>query len=216
MSNETPSRDSVRQRIGNWAKFSMLPPVGASVIRFIGRTMRLEMRGQDTVDELYRQGRHIIFAFWHAQQLLMPFSYRGTGYHVLISQHRDGEIIARIVRRFGHDAVRGSSTRGGTQALRAMIKLARSGRDLAITPDGPKGPCQVAKPGIIQLAKATGLPIVPIAFACSKKNSSRVGIASWSPIRSRGACISLASQSGCGVKRTTSLWRPPARHLSQP
>jgi len=215
-SNEGGVKTSLRKRIVNWLKFSMLPPVGASVIRFIGRTMRLEMRGQEAVDGLYRQGLHVIIAFWHAQQLIMPFAYRGAGYHVLISQHGDGEIIARIIRRFGHDAVRGSSTRGGSEALRALIRLGRSGRDLVVTPDGPKGPRQVAKPGVVQLAKATGLPIVPLAFACSKKNSSRAGIASWSPIHSRAACMFTENRSGCRVRRMNSRWKPHASCLSQP
>jgi lysophospholipid acyltransferase (LPLAT)-like uncharacterized protein len=161
-----------------WLKLTVLPPVAASLMRGIARTMRLETRGHEPVDALYREGRHLILAFWHAQQLMIPFGYRGRGSHVLISQHGDGEIIARIIARFGHDAVRGSSTRGGAGALRALIKVGRSGRDLVVTPDGPKGPRQVAKAGVVQLAKATGMPIVPLAFACSKKNSSRAGIAS--------------------------------------
>ena len=69
----------------------------------------------------------------------------------------------------GIEAVRGSSTRGGALALRELIRLGRSGADLVVTPDGPKGPRQVAKLGVVQLAKATGLPIVPLAFSCSKK-----------------------------------------------
>lgn len=189
-----------------WLKFSVLPPVAASLIRGIARTMRLETRGHESVDALYREGRHIILAFWHAQQLMIPFGYRGSGSHVLISQHGDGEIIARIIARFGHDAVRGSSTRGGAGALRALIKLGRSGRDLVVTPDGPKGPRQVAKAGVVQLAKATGMPLVPLAFACSKKNSSRAGIASWFRTRSRGACFSMVRRSGSrrGLRRLRS------------
>ena len=158
-----------------WLKLSVLPPVGAALIRGIARTMRYETRGQEAVDALYREGGHVIIAFWHAQQLMIPIGYRGTRAHVLISQHGDGEIIARIIARFGHGAVRGSSTRGGAKALRALIKLARSGQDVAVTPDGPKGPRHVAKLGVIQLAKVTGLPIVPLAFACSKKKL----FASW-------------------------------------
>lgn len=190
-------------RLERWLKFSLLPPVGASVVRGIAGTMRLETRGHEAVDALYREGRHIILAFWHAQQLMIPLGYRGQGSHVLISQHGDGEIIARIIARFGHEAVRGSSTRGGAGALRALIKLGRAGKDLVVTPDGPKGPRQIAKLGVIQLAKATGLPIVPLAFACSKKNSSRVGIVSWSLIRSHGASSSMESRYGCRARTTT-------------
>ena len=191
------------KHIENWLKLSVLPPVASGMIRAIGRTMRVETRGQEAVDALYRDGRHIILAFWHAQQLMIPLGYRGAGSTVLISQHGDGEIIARIIARFGHEAVRGSSTRGGAGALRALIKLGRAGRDVVVTPDGPKGPRQVAKLGVIQLAKATGLPIVPLAFACSKKNSSRAGIVSWSRIHFREVCFSTALPFGSRVRRTT-------------
>jgi len=184
-----------------WLKLSVLPPVGAALIRGIARTMRHETRGQEAVDALYREGGHAIIAFWHAQQLMIPIGYRGTRAHVLISQHEDGEIIARIIARFGHGAVRGSSTRGGAKALRALIKLARSGQDVAVTPDGPKGPRHVAKLGVIQLAKVTGLPIVPVAFACSKKNSLRAGIATWSRTRFRKASFATDVRSGSHVRR---------------
>src|SRR5215510_7893370 len=169
MSDQTQAQARLKNRLERWAKFSLLPPVGAALVWGISATMRSETRGQEEVDALYRSGGHIILAFWHAQQLMIPAGYRGTGAHVLISQHGDGEIIARIIARFGHEAVRGSSTRGGAGALRALIKLGRAGKDLVVTPDGPRGPRQVAKLGVVQLAKATGLPIVPLAFACSTK-----------------------------------------------
>lgn len=166
-------------------KLTLVPPIGAAVIRALAATMRWSVEGAETVDELYQRGQRIILAFWHAQQLMMPLCYRGSQAHILISQHRDGELIQRIVARFGFHAVRGSSTRGGVEALRELIRRGRAGSDLVITPDGPKGPRHVAKLGVIQLAKATGMPIAPLAFGCSKKNSSGAGTASWFPIRSR-------------------------------
>ena len=202
--------------IRNWLKFSFLPPVGAAVIRGIARSMQCETRGHEEMDALYRDGRHIILAFWHAQRLMIPVGYRGTGSHVLISHHGDGEIITRIIARFGHEAVRGSSTRGGAGALRALIKLGRSGQDLVVTPDGPKGPRQVAKLGVVQLAKATGLPIVPLAFACSKKNSSRAGIVSWSLICLPEASFSMVTHSGSHAKRTTLHSKRPAWNWRRP
>jgi lysophospholipid acyltransferase (LPLAT)-like uncharacterized protein len=184
----------------HWIKCSLLPPLAAAAIRSVARTMHCETRGHEALDGLYREGRNIILAFWHAQQLMIPIGYRGKGSHVLISRHGDGEIIARIIARFGHEAVRGSSTRGGAGALRALIKLGRSGRDVVVTPDGPKGPRHVAKLGVIHLAKATGLPIVPLAFACSKKNSLRAGIATWSHIRFPEGCFSMEIRSGSRAK----------------
>jgi lysophospholipid acyltransferase (LPLAT)-like uncharacterized protein len=194
------------KRVERWVKLSVLPPVGAWIIRRLGRSMRIESKGHEVADELYREGKRAIFAFWHARQLMMPFAYRGERAYVLISQHQDGEIIARIVERFGFLAVRGSSTRGGVEALRELIRLGHSGLDLVVTPDGPKGPAHVAKIGVIQLARATGLPIVPLTAACSKKNSSRAGI---------GSCSRGPGREGsfCGASRFSCRARPALRSL---
>ena len=199
-----------------WLKLSVLPPVAAALMRGVARSMRYETHGHEAVDALYRAGHHAILAFWHGQQLMMLFGYRGTGTHALISQHGDGEIIARIVARFGHKAVRGSSTRGGAGALRALIKLGRSGQDVAVTPDGPKGSRQVVKLGVIQMAKTSGLPIVPIIFACSKKNSLRAGIASWSRTHSPEAYSSMEARSGCRARLMLPCLKPFGRNLRQP
>ncbi len=161
-----------------WLAQTVIPTLGYRLIRGLGITMSWSVEGAEPVDQLYAQGKQIIIAFWHGQQLMMPLAYRGKNAHILISQHRDGEMICRIVKRFGFGAVRGSSTRGGGVALRQLIRLGRSGVDLVVTPDGPKGPRHIVQKGVIQLAQATGLPIVPLTFACSKKKSSPVGISS--------------------------------------
>lgn len=164
--------------VTNWLKLTVLPPVAAGLIWLLGKLLRIRTEGAQIVDDLYKEGTHIIIAFWHGRQLMIPIAYRGSEAHILISQHRDGELIHRIMKRFGFRSVRGSTTRGGLVALRKLIKLGKSGVDLVITPDGPKGPRQVAQMGVIHLARATGLPIVPITFSCTKKNCSGAGIAS--------------------------------------
>ena len=186
--------------IETWLKLVVLPPIAAVVIRALGRSMRIETRGQEHVDRLYLEGKHVIIAFWHARQLMMPLTYRGTLAYILISQHQDGEIIARTVERFGLRAVRGSSTRGGVEAMRELIRLGRSGVDLAVTPDGPKGPAQVAKMGVIQLARVSRLPIIPLTFSCSKKNFLGAGIGSWSHILDRA--VSFCGDHHCGSRPT--------------
>ena len=199
----------MKKRIEQWLKLSVLPPIGAAVIRGLGQTMVIEAQGYELVEALRRQGGRCILSFWHAQQLMVALEVesRGIEADVLISQHQDGEIIARIISRFGHRAVRGSSTRGGALALRELIRLGRSGADLAVTPDGPKGPRQVAKLGVVQLAKATGLPIVPLAFFCSKKNSSRAGTGLWSHSPGLVVSISGASPSGSRAMPMTRRWK---------
>lgn len=184
-SANSPAEPAMMKRVTNAVKVAVIPAVGYHVIRLLSRTMTLRVKGREHLSRRFTQGKRVILAFWHAQQLMMPLGFPGLEAHVLISQHRDGELIRRIVARFGLEAVRGSSTRGGAEAFRKLIRLGRSGYNLVLTPDGPKGPRQIAKLGVVQLARATGLPIVPMAFGCSKKNSLRAGIASSCPIRSR-------------------------------
>ena len=208
-------RNPAVKRVETWLKLSVLPPIGATVIRGLGRSMCIETKGQESIDALYQTGKRVIIAFWHERQLMMPLTYRGTQAHILISQHQDGEIIARIVERFGFKAIRGSSTRGGAIALRELIRIGRSGADLVVTPDGPKGPRRVVKLGVVQLAKATGLPIVPLAFGCSKKNSSRAGIGSWSRIHGPGVSFCGGGPSGFREMLMSRRWRRHAWSLSR-
>lgn len=179
-------------------KLSVAPPLAAGTIRLLGHTMRVSTIGGETVDELYRQGKRVIIAFWHGRQLMMPLAYRGRLASILISQHRDGEIIARIMQYFGFQAIRGSSTRGGPRAIRQLLKAWKNGEDLVVTPDGPKGPACKVQSGVIYLAKVTGLPILPLTFACSKKKSFRVGINFRFPIPAGKDCLFGANPFGWG------------------
>ncbi len=170
----------------NWFKGSVLPPLAAGTIRVFGKSMHVFTARGSVVDDLYRQGERIIIAFWHGRQVMMPLAYRGTRASILISQHRDGELIARIMKSFGFGAIRGSTTRGGVRALRQLIREGQQGGDLVMTPDGPKGPACRVQQGVLYVAKMTGFPIVPLTFACSKKKSSPVGIIFKFPIRAAG------------------------------
>ncbi|HSR10730.1 MAG TPA: lysophospholipid acyltransferase family protein, partial [Thermodesulfobacteriota bacterium] len=107
--------------------------------------------------------------------LMMPFLPKRGRVGMMVSRHRDGEFIARAVKLFGIDSLRGSTTQGGTAALRAMIRFYRDGANLAITPDGPQGPRHVVQPGVIELARQTGGPILPVTYSASRKKV----FASW-------------------------------------
>ncbi len=192
-------------------KLWLLPPLGYAAIRALGRTLRIRTLHADRVNAFWKAGRHVILAFWHGRQLMLPLCYGGSRLYILISEHRDGELIHRIVRRFGFDTIRGSSTRGGVRALRQLVRLGRSGVDLAVTPDGPRGPRCVAQPGVVELAKLTGLPILPLTVAASKKNSSGAGTASKSRCRSAGPAMRGESRSGCRPMRTVCSLRRSGR-----
>jgi len=182
-----PGREAAWRR---WA-----PPLIGALIRGVGRTMRLETVNAEGIMARWRRGETSIIAFWHGRQLMLPLAYHGSGLTILISRHRDGELISRAMVAFGFSAVRGSTTRGGAAGLRALANAGRNGRDLAVTPDGPRGPREIVQPGVIQLARLTGLPIVPLAFGASKKKSFAPGTGFSSQPRSRAAC-------SCGVTRS--------------
>ncbi len=98
----------------------------------------------------------------------MPFAYPGRPTAILVSQHRDGEYIARIAARLGFRVVRGSATRGGPRAFRELIAALADGWNVAITPDGPRGPRRQVKSGVVELARRSGMAILPVAFAAAR------------------------------------------------
>ena len=141
--------------------------VGASVVNALFLTTLSERVGTEHFERFRRVGTPVIFVFWHGQLLPLVHYHRHERIVVLVSEHGDGEYIARIIERNGFGTVRGSSTRGGTRGLRQLVRAARAGRDLAITPDGPRGPRGVFKPGALMAAQMTGLPVVPLAVGSS-------------------------------------------------
>lgn len=109
----------------------------------------------------------VIYTLWHGRLLPLTYLHRNRGIHTLISRSADGEYIARVVERWGYEAARGSSSRGGPAALREIVKAARSGKSVAITPDGPRGPRQKLKRGVLTAAQLGGIPLVPMSGAAS-------------------------------------------------
>jgi lysophospholipid acyltransferase (LPLAT)-like uncharacterized protein len=113
-------------------------------------------------------GGPFILATWHSRLFLLSYLRIGDRPLIaLISGHRDGQLISKIARMFGIHTVVGSSSRGGSQAIRDLIRLSRDGHNLYITPDGPRGPVMKAQHGIVEIARLTGLPILPAAASTS-------------------------------------------------
>ena len=147
-------------------------PYAANVlIRLVRRTMRIRYEGREVVDGFLAAGRPFVLAFWHGHLFLMRYSFPGKRITVLISRHRDGQMIARTMELFGLHASRGSTTRGGAAGLREVVRRVHEGYCVGFTPDGPRGPRRVAQPGVVMAARLARIPIVPVAFSASKKNS---------------------------------------------
>jgi lysophospholipid acyltransferase (LPLAT)-like uncharacterized protein len=143
--------------------------VGPIFIFLLGKTLRIKWVGEKNLDPIRADKGRVLYAFWHGRMLILSYSHRWQKNHVLISQHRDGELIARIIKRLGFVSVRGSTTRGGTKALFEMAKKGASGHDVAITPDGPRGPKFKVQPGAVYIAQRSGMPIIPISSSAERR-----------------------------------------------
>jgi hypothetical protein len=142
---------------------------GPFFILLLGKTLRIKWMGEENLQDIRRKNGKVLYAFWHGRMLILSYSHRRRKIPVLISQHRDGEIIARIIQRLGFETVRGSTTRGGFKAILQMANKANQGSDIAITPDGPKGPGFKVQPGTAYIAQRGEVPIIPITNSAEKR-----------------------------------------------
>ena len=161
---------------------TLAPPAAALAVRALGATLRLTEQGVESMQALWASRQPLIYAAWHGRILMVPWLNGHLGrtrgaraVRVLASRSRDGELVARWVARFGLSVVRGSSSRGGADALRALAAAVRAGQDVAVVPDGPRGPRECLQAGVVVLAAATGAPVVPLAFAAHPARR----LASW-------------------------------------
>jgi lysophospholipid acyltransferase (LPLAT)-like uncharacterized protein len=164
-------------------------------IRFVYAANRWSVESEERPRRLSEQGRPFIVAFWHGRLLMMPLAWHGlVPFHMLISAHRDGRIIAGAMGYFGIETIAGSTSRGGSAALRTMLKRLKEGGCVGITPDGPRGPAMTASIGIVNLARLARVPILPLVYATSRRRVLKT----WD-------CFHLALPFGRGVY----LWGEP-------
>jgi len=154
------------------------PAMGAVAVRLLTLTLRIR-REEAAVSPLWQAGTPAVYVVWHGRILLLPYLYGRRRAHVLASRSHDGELVARFVARFGFEVVRGSSSRGGAEALRMLARSIRDGHDVVVVPDGPRGPREMVKAGVVTLARISGAPIVPIALGAS----AEWRLSSWDEFR---------------------------------
>ena len=154
---ETPDwRHSRRKRV----EVAAIATLGYPVVRALTSTWTWKVSGAEHVDAITSAGHHPILALWHGRILAATPYFQRRGIVAMASENFDGEWIARLLGKFGYGAARGSSSRGGPAALRQLVRDARA-HGVAFTLDGPRGPAEVAQPGAVWLAKATGQPLLP-------------------------------------------------------
>ena len=134
--------------------------VGYPVVRALTSTWTWKVSGAEHVDAIANIGHHPILALWHGRILAATPYFANRGIVAMASENFDGEWIARLLGKFGYGAARGSTSRGGPAALRQLVRDVKA-HGVAFTLDGPRGPAEVAQPGAIWLAKATGQPLLP-------------------------------------------------------
>lgn len=139
--------------------------LGEGVVRLLGATWRYEVVRDPAYAAAESSREPLVYAFWHSAILPMAVLRRDEGIAVLVSRHRDGELITRVIEGLGYVTARGSSTRGGDAGVREMLAWAERGRHLAVTPDGPRGPREQAKDGVVYLTERSRRRLVPIAVA---------------------------------------------------
>jgi lysophospholipid acyltransferase (LPLAT)-like uncharacterized protein len=139
-----------------------LPFLLAPVYFFLRCTWRIREYGPPEIMHKYvRRMDPCVFAHWHGDELLLVGYYSFRGLAVLSSLSKDGTLMARTLRLLGYKVFRGSSSRGGARGLIGLIRAVKSGNQAALAVDGPKGPIYQVKPGIVDLARKTGMPIIP-------------------------------------------------------
>lgn len=131
------------------------------------------VKGENRLDEYLEQDEPILAAVWHENAAMLIPKFAAKNIHALASHSRDGEIGARMLKCFGVDCVRGSSSKGGSEALSEMVKVAPNVKALGITVDGPRGPRRKSKPGIVVLSQRTGYPIVCAAAIATKTRRAK-------------------------------------------
>jgi lysophospholipid acyltransferase (LPLAT)-like uncharacterized protein len=148
-------------------KIAILAHVGTFLLRVLGLTWRVRFLNANVVRDLTDRSAPFLYLLWHGQLLPLLWTHRNRQIAVIISEHRDGELIARIAQALGFRLVRGSTSRGAARALLNASREIESGHSVAVTVDGPRGPAGSVAPGSLVISQRTNAPMVPTAAAAS-------------------------------------------------
>lgn len=147
------------------------PPLIALLIALLSRTLRVVVEGAGHEEAIYAGGRPLILAMWHGRLLYLTHHYRRTPerYRALASPSGDGELVARVLERYGYGVIRGSSYQNPRTALRELKRAVDDGYSAVLIADGSRGPYHKAQPGSVMVSRLTGAPVLPVTVAFSRK-----------------------------------------------
>ena len=150
--------------------YSLICWIGSKYIKFVSFSNSWAFINKKYVENLWKKNEAFILCFWHGRLLMMPLSWnKEKKINVLISAHSDGQLLSKTVKYFNIETITGSSSKGGSEAIRNIIKSLKSGISIGMTPDGPRGPRMKVNSAIIKIASLTGHKIVPLSYSVKKK-----------------------------------------------
>jgi hypothetical protein len=181
--------------------------LGGRLIRLLASTWRYRVVNEEELAKLRAAGGPFVFSIWHGQLLPLLWHHRGQGVSILVSEHKDGELIAQFAESIGYGTIRGSSSRGAAGALLGMVRVLGEGREVGITPDGPRGPACSYAPGAAVAASKAGALVLPMAAHANRawrlnswdrfmipKPFARVTVAYGEPVRLPGDARAAAAE----------------------
>lgn len=140
-------------------------------VNLLCKSLRISYENKEAVDKLEKENKKFVFAFWHGAMLLPWYLQRYKNFAGLTSKSKDGDLLARVLKLWKYQVVRGSSTEGGDIALGILLDFAKNGCSISITPDGPTGPYRKMKAGAVIAAKKSGLPLVLVGVGYKNKRN---------------------------------------------
>ncbi len=141
-----------------------------ALIQLIGRTTRIQCVNNNLIETICQKNNPCIFSIWHSRLMLPVYPFRNKNLAALVSRSKDGEYITQLMNRFGFQTARGSASRYGAEGLLGLLHWLKHNGDAVVTPDGPRGPREKVRAGVIQLAKLSGAPIIPTGFSCTRNH----------------------------------------------
>ena len=141
------------------------------LVNVLCKSLRITYVNKNAVDALEKQSKNYVLAFWHGTMLLPWYTSRKKNIAALISKSKDGDLLAKILKSWKYEVIRGSSTTGGSVALGIMVDYAKNNSSVAITPDGPRGPALKMKAGAVITAKKSRLPLILCGIGIKKKKA---------------------------------------------
>ncbi len=144
-----------------------------SAVMVLCRSLRIIKQNEEVIEELKSKNQNYVLAFWHGTMLLQWYLHRSQNFVALTSKSKDGDLLAKILKKWKYKVIRGSSSTGGDVALGIMVDSAKNKYSIAITPDGPRGPRQNFKAGAVVTAKRSGIPLILAGVGFKGKKTLR-------------------------------------------